>query len=196
MSRFRLPSPNPTMTMIRLIWAMNPATLSSPPTATAMVLSSPLRWKKRIFTATRAAVDGTARLTNVIANSSRLRRPYGIGIGEAWEVDEGAGESRRLADDQGQDQDRHARAGDGVDDRCDSDLLDRADDRVGHDREQDPHDDVADGEPPDRLEFLLLGADGRDRRLAKIVDVHVGVVGSSSYLGQHGRRLDEVVVAA
>ena len=86
MSRFRLPNPNPMITMSKLIWATNPATLSSPPTAMAIVRSSPLRWKKRMFTATRAAVDGTARFTNVIAYSSNVSRPYGIGMGVASDV--------------------------------------------------------------------------------------------------------------
>ena len=86
MFMFRLPSPNPTITSIRVIWATNPATLSSPATPMAVVRSSPLRWKKRMLTATRAAVDGTARLTNVMANSSSVNLASGIGSGAALDT--------------------------------------------------------------------------------------------------------------
>ncbi len=42
---------------------MNPETESIAPAVAAVVASTPKRWKKRMLTATRAAVLGTARFT-------------------------------------------------------------------------------------------------------------------------------------
>ena len=56
---------------------MNPITLSSTPSETAESGGTPLRWKNLMFTAARAAVDGIARLTNVIANCNAVSRPRG-----------------------------------------------------------------------------------------------------------------------
>ena len=47
----------------RKICTTNPDTPSIAPAATAVGGSTPKRWKKRMFTATRAAVLGMARLT-------------------------------------------------------------------------------------------------------------------------------------
>ena len=82
MSRFRDPSPKKMIETNSVICARKPVKPSSAPIATAVVGSTPLRWKKRMLTATRPAVDGMARLTNVIANCSAVRRPSGTGVGE------------------------------------------------------------------------------------------------------------------
>ena len=47
----------------------------------------PRRWKKRTLTPTRAAVDGMARLTKVMANCSSATGPNGIAHGHAARVD-------------------------------------------------------------------------------------------------------------
>ena len=62
-------------------WHRKPVKPSSAPMATAVVGSTPLRWKKRMFTATRPAVEGIARFTNVCANCNVVRRPSGTGVG-------------------------------------------------------------------------------------------------------------------
>ena len=67
----------------RVIWAANPKTESSAPADTAPAGVEPERWKNRMLVATRAAVDGTARLMKHVANTSLVTRSKGTAAGDA-----------------------------------------------------------------------------------------------------------------
>ena len=69
------------MVPIRIIWLRNPVKPSSAPIATAVVGSTPLRWKNRMLTATRPAVAGMARLTKLIASCNTVSRLSGTVVG-------------------------------------------------------------------------------------------------------------------
>ena len=66
-----------------MIWATNPKTESRAPADTAPAAVVPDRWKKRMLVATRAAVEGTARLMKQVANTSLVTRSSGTGAGDA-----------------------------------------------------------------------------------------------------------------
>ena len=70
-----VPSPSSRSPTSRLIWATNPKTESTAPADTALVGVEPERWKNRMLIATRAALDGTARLMKQVANVSLVTRP-------------------------------------------------------------------------------------------------------------------------
>ena len=83
------------------------------------------------------------------------------------------------------------RGRDRIDDRLQTNVLNGGDDPVEDDGEEHPHHDVADREPPDRLELLVLRADVGDGSLAQVVDVELGVVQSSTERRRHRRLLEE-----
>ena len=62
--RIRLASPESVMVKIRGIWMTNPLRLSIRPIESAPPVSTPLRWKNRTSSATRAAELGTASWMN------------------------------------------------------------------------------------------------------------------------------------
>ena len=64
---------------MRVIWAMKPETESRAPADTAPAGVAPERWKNRMLVATRAAVDGTARLMKLVASTSLVTRTQGDG---------------------------------------------------------------------------------------------------------------------
>ena len=78
-----VPKPASSRPPSSVTWAMNPANESSAPADTAPAGVAPDRWKKRMLVATRAAVDGTARLMKLVANWRRVTRPRGTGVGDA-----------------------------------------------------------------------------------------------------------------
>ena len=73
--RSRVTSPENTITISRSTWTTNPNTLSISPIVSAWAAGAPCRWKKRTFTATRAAELGTASAMNWIAYSSAITGP-------------------------------------------------------------------------------------------------------------------------
>ena len=98
--RSRVTSPENTITTSRSTWTTNPNTLSINPIVSAWVAGAPCRWKKRTFTATRAAELGTASAMNWIANSSAITGPSRSGSIVAPSVAERLRHGNERNDDQ------------------------------------------------------------------------------------------------
>ena len=70
------------VTITRMVWATNPTRPVIAPVAVEVTGLIPNFWKYRALVATRPAADGTAMLTNPIANCSTVVTPIGIGFGD------------------------------------------------------------------------------------------------------------------
>ena len=175
-----VPRPKSKTVPIRIIWLRNPVKPSSAPIATAVVGSTPLRWKNRMLTATRAAVAGIARLTKLIASCNTVSRLSGTFVGDMTRERNGVGEARRHRDQKGQDDEGEAGLAHGLGDGVEADVGEAGHERRSGDEEQHPHQHATPGETAQLLKISALDASGLQGRGADIVDVEVGGGGVSS----------------
>ena len=77
-----LPAPTRMVRTTRIAWATNPMKPVMAPVVVEVTALMPNFWKYLALVATRPAADGTAMLTNPIANCSTVVTPTGTGFGE------------------------------------------------------------------------------------------------------------------
>ena len=121
---------------------------------------APDRWKNRMLVAARAAVDGIARLMNVIANCSLVTRSSGTGAGEAARREAPVATRGVWPSTSAREQHGLGRLADRVGDGREPDVGQLGDEEVADEAEHGEPEDRAPADPPDLLEVGHLDAGG------------------------------------
>ena len=174
-----VPRPKSKTVPIRIIWLRNPVKPSSAPIATAVVGSTPLRWKNRMLTATRAAVAGMARLTKLNASCNKVSRLSGTRVGARPDRATALAKRADIETKKANDHEGEAGLAEGLGDGVEADVGEAGHERRTGDEQQHSHQHATPGETAKLLKISAFDASGLHGRGAESVDVEVSGGGVS-----------------